>query len=76
MYQRNGRIAPQALRERVHAEDRKSHAGIAERGRDDEAGEAEPGREVAHQELQQGSERQIADDQQRCPRRRSSARRP
>ena len=53
------------LRERVHAQGRKSHARIAERGRDDEAGEAEAGREVAHQKLQQRPQRQVADDEQR-----------
>ena len=53
------------MRERVHAQRRKSHAGIAECGRDHETGEAEAGREVACQKLQQRSQRQVADDQQR-----------
>ena len=54
------------LRKSVHAQHRKSHAGVAECGRDHEAGEAEAGREVAHQELHQRSQRQVADDQQRA----------
>ena len=66
MYQRNGRIAPQACANAFMPRIGKSDAGIAECRRDDEAGEAEPGREVAHQKLQQRAERQIGDDQQRC----------
>ncbi len=52
------------LRERVHAQDRKSYAGIAEGRRHDEAGKPEPSRKVARQKLQQRSKRQVADDQQ------------
>ena len=53
------------LRERVHAQDRKTHAGVAEGGGDDEPGETEPGGEVAHQQLHQRAQREVADDQQR-----------
>ncbi len=52
------------MRKRVHAQQRKSHARVAECGRDHETGEAEPGREVEHQELHQRPQRQVADDQQ------------
>ena len=76
MYQRNGRIAPQAIENAFMREDRKSDADKAECRRDDEAGEPKPGRQVAHQELQQGAERQIADDHQRCRPRSSSGRCP
>ena len=54
------------LREGVHAEDRKTHAGVAERRGDDEPGDAEPGGEVSHQKLKQRGQREIADDQQRA----------
>ena len=37
MYQRSGRMRAPGLRERVHAEDGKADAGVAECGRDDEA---------------------------------------
>ena len=49
---------------RVHAQNWKSDAREAERGRDDDAGEAQADREVAHQKLQQRSQRQVGDDQQ------------
>ena len=65
MYQRTGRIAPQACENAFMPERRKSDAGVAERRRDDEAGQAEADREVAHQKLQQRAQCQIADDQQR-----------
>ena len=57
---------PVDLRERVHAEGRKSHAGEAERRRDDQAGDAQSGQQVARQQLQQRAQRQIADDKEPC----------